>query len=379
MRKKILYIVTKSVWGGAQRYVYDLATHLPPDQYEVVVAGGGRGPLFEKLQKSNIRFLALSHLGKDIGFLKDILSLRELWRLFLRERPDIIHLNSTKAGILGSLAVFLYRIFGGKVVTIFTVHGWVFKEDRPKIINAFFKTLSYLSFFDVDKIILLDKEDLFLAQSIVPSRKLFFIPSGIDPIAFLTKEEAIKEINKLCPGIPNTDSPTLLGTIAELNRNKGLGFLLEALYKIKSEHPELSLKAVIIGNGEQKKELEEKIRLLGLQDTLYLPGFVPEASKLLKGLDIFVLPSIKEGLPYVILEAMQAGLPIIASKVGGLPDMIEDGRNGLLVPAKDQETLAKSLYGLIITPGDRKSLGEEASKKGGDIDKMIKETIVTYS
>ena len=83
-RKKILYLVTKSNWGGAQRYVYDLATHLPPDRYDVIVAGGGTGPLFEKLQKSHIQFISLPHLDRDIGFLKDVLSLGALWRIFLK-------------------------------------------------------------------------------------------------------------------------------------------------------------------------------------------------------------------------------------------------------------------------------------------------------
>ena len=99
----------------------------------------------------------------------------------------------------------------------------------------------------------------------------------------------------------------------------------------------------------------------------------------MKGLDIFVLPSLKEGLPYVILEAMQAGLPIVASRVGGLPDLIESGRNGLLVPARDSQALADALRYLIINPVERKRLGEIASQKSPNLDKMVKETMEIYS
>ncbi len=378
-RNKILYLVTKSNWGGAQRYVYDLATHLPPDRYEVIVAGGGRGPLFEKLKKHKVKVIGIPSLGRDIGILKDVLSFWKLLRLFLSERPDVVHLNSSKAGVIGSLSAFVYKLITNnyKLKTIFTAHGWVFKEARPKIINLLFKIVSQTSTLFIDKIILIDKEDLNIAESFIPPRKLFLIPNGIEQIYFLSKEKAREKLEKMVTG-GLSEKTVLIGTIAELTPNKGLDILIEALQRIRHQHSELNFQMIIIGEGSERKELEEKIKLLELTGIVSLPGFVPEASRLLKGLDIFVLPSTKEGLPYVILEALQAGLPIVASRVGGLPDLIEDGRNGLLIPAKDPQVLAKTLYRLIINPEDRKSLGLEASKTKLDLDKMINETLKVY-
>ena len=127
--KKVLYVITKSVWGGAQRYVFDLATNLPKDQFEIVAAAGGEGPLFDKLHNAGIRTINTPSLERDVHILNETSVFWQLLKIFHTEKPDILHLNSTKIGALGALAAFLYKLLtlNFKLLTVFTVHGWGFK------------------------------------------------------------------------------------------------------------------------------------------------------------------------------------------------------------------------------------------------------------
>src|SRR3989338_2833403 len=125
-RTKVLYLITKATWGGAQRYVYDLATNLPPGRFEAVVAFGERGRLADMLTQKNIALRPLPSLGRDVVLFSDIASFFQILGLLRRERPDVVHLNSSKAAALGALAA---RLAGIRKI-VFTVHGWPFKEDR---------------------------------------------------------------------------------------------------------------------------------------------------------------------------------------------------------------------------------------------------------
>ena len=137
--RKILYLVTQSEWGGAQKYVFDLAVNLAASQNEVVVgAGQGDGELFKKLEAKNIKTLRLKRTVRAVNPLKDILAVYELIKVFKQEKPDIIHLNSSKMSILGSLAG---RLYGKNVKIIYTVHGWVFNEPLPYLIKGLYYIL----------------------------------------------------------------------------------------------------------------------------------------------------------------------------------------------------------------------------------------------
>ena len=131
--KKILFVITKSVWGGAQRYVFDLATNLPKDQFETAVAVGGNGPLVHKLTEHNIVTSDVTNFQKSVNPFKDIAVFFELLAIYKKFQPDVIHTNSSKAGGIASAAAFVYRITTRRPVRcIFTAHGWAFLETwRP--------------------------------------------------------------------------------------------------------------------------------------------------------------------------------------------------------------------------------------------------------
>ncbi len=327
MKTKILYIVTKGTWGGAQRYVYDLATSLP-DTYDVSVACGSEGRLTEKLRSHGIRTMLLPHLRRDVFFLRELVALYHLFRLLRAERPDIVHLNSSKAGGIGTLAARLARV----PRIIYTAHGWPFTEERPWIARKLITTLSWLTMLMSHKTIVLSDRDNNLAKDWWGAHKLTLIPNGVrNGSAFdATHARRILESEYHVPA-----TAILIGTIAELHPNKGLFDLITTLPMLPDD-----VHACIIGDGELRERLQEYVIQLGVKNRVSFLGFIPDAAALIAGFDAFVLPSTKEGMPFVILEAGSLEVPIIATRVGGIPDVIEDGVDGFLVPTHDCEQLA---------------------------------------
>ncbi|MDO8522670.1 MAG: glycosyltransferase family 4 protein, partial [bacterium] len=364
--KKVLFVITKSNWGGAQRYVYDLAFSLPKEEYEIAVALGGHGALATKLKEDGIRVVGIPHLERDISFLKEMFSTLYLWKIFQSEKPDIIHLNSSKIGGLGALVAYILRLWDGwdrkgteraawNPKIIFTVHGWAFNERRNFIYQGIIYFLQWLTAFLADCIIILSRHDYRQAieMPLIKNEKFILLPLGIKIPEFLPAEKA-REFLKV-----DGATKILAGTVAEFTKNKGLEYLVEAVHKLKEEE-KLKFNLIIIGSGEDFEKIKKEVIRLNLENEIILAGFVMDASKYLKAFDIFILPSLKEGLPYVVLEAMNAGLPIVASSVGGLTDLIENEGNGILVPPKSADQIADALYELIHHPATRKKYGEHS-------------------
>jgi glycosyltransferase involved in cell wall biosynthesis len=361
MKKKIIFVITKSVWGGAQKCVYDLAANLPTDRFDLAVAAGGDGPLFEKLTGAGIRTISIPKLDRNIHIGKEIRSFAALLNLFQKEQPDIIHLNSSKVGGLGALAGRIASLRIRKhIAVIFTVHGWGFFEDRSFISRAAIFLTSWVSVLFQDKIILINSRDHTVAQKIIPKRKLALIPNGLAYRDYMSAQRAraffAEKIGKQFS--PDT---LLIGTIAELTSNKGLEYLIDAAVMLRPHLIDRKFRIVVIGEGEERSHLERKIRDLRAQDIISLLGFVPDAAQYLRGMDIFVLPSRKEGLPYVVMEAMAAGVPVIASNTGGIPDLITNNETGILVPPKDAQALAQEIEHLAKNKENRIALSMRAA------------------
>lgn len=384
-QKKVLLAVTKSNAGGAQRYITDLAVNLPREVFEVVVAAGGNGPLFAALHKHGIRTHHINGLNRDIRAASDWRAFRHFQKIIAAEEPDIIHLNSSKMGGLGTVAGFLYNLrrrAQKKSTTriIFTVHGWGFFEDRPLPIRALIFLASLAASFFHHRVIILNRHDLAAAKSFIPHKKLMLIPNGIAPLKYHSPAEAKKILTELL-GTLTPSHTFLIATIAELTKNKNISSLIQAVVRLRNAHPELSLHAVIFGEGEERKRLEAEILRHGLQTTVMLAGFIPNATRLLPAFDMLALPSVKEGLPYAILEAMAAGIPVVATRVGGIPDLIEHKKQGLLVAPKNPQALAEAI---VIAALNREqcaawgAVGREKQMRSFTLHAMLKKTMSLY-
>lgn len=294
--KKILYVITKGNWGGAQRYVFDLATALPRGQFEVAVAYGQPGLLAQKLHAVGITTYELP-LQRDVSALQDLRSFSALYALCKNIQPDTVHLNSSKAGGIGALAATL----AGVKNIVFTIHGLPEDEARNPLMRLFIWLMTRITVMLCDKVITVSADN----QRRI--RKSVLIHNGIAPIVF--GDGAIIR-NAFPAGV------TITGTIGELTHNKNQIALIEEA-RVKPD-----MYVAIVGEGELRKELEQKIAEYKLGDRVKLFGFTP-AAEAMRGFDVFALPSKKEGLPYVLLEAKQAGLPIVANRVGGVGEILD--------------------------------------------------------
>ena len=372
-KTKILYCITKSNWGGAQKYVFNLATLISKDYFDAVVVCGGNGELKNRLIEKGTKVITVESLARDVSFSKDFLTLRELVKIFKDENPKVVHLNSSKMGMLGALAVFQINfkrkisnfIFRNKeqiIKTVFTAHGWAFNEDRP------FWQKSILKFLHKRTISLCDKTiavaDVIRNQIVNEKNKdkIITIYNGIENIKYKTKKLSKEEIGQKANKI-FTPKTKWLGTISELHKNKGLEYAIEAFSNLRETTAGKNCKFFIIGEGEERKTLENKIVNLKLENEIFLLGHIQGASMMLKAFDIFILSSITEALPYVLLEAGQASLPIIASRVGGIPEIIDDEINGLLSRSKDSKEISSIIEYLLNNKEIAKKFGVSIKEK----------------
>lgn len=350
---KILYLITKSNWGGAQRHVFDLAVAMKDRGHDVAVALGGDGTLRTRLEAAGIYTHSIASLGRDISTGKDTGSLKEIMSVIHHRRPDILHVHSPKAAGLGAVAG---RILGVKKI-MYTVHGWAFNEDRPLPQRLAIIFFSWLTMMLCSTTILLSEREYAQAQRFPwIKHKLRLIPLGIKTPTFMSVEGAKQTMAKhIGMSVPEYAKKTVVGTISELHPNKGLNYLINAFASTVIQYPNTIL--VIVGNGQEQANLRTLIQDKKLENSVFLAGYVDHAAELLKSFTIFIMSSLKEGLPYAILEAGTASLPVVATTVGGIPEIVEDMKSGVLVQPKNIKELSHALSYMIEHPDERRKFG----------------------
>ncbi|MDD5430707.1 MAG: glycosyltransferase family 4 protein [Candidatus Pacebacteria bacterium] len=325
--KKVLYIITKSDTGGAQKYVRDLSENLDKNEFKSRIIYGGKD-LKWLSNKTSPWFL----------FFNDWMAIFEMVKLFKKENPDIIHLNSSKAGVLGTISAKIY----GKGKIIFTAHGWVFNPDNAIAapVRQFYILLHKIAALFQDEIICVSEYDRQLAirYKIAPQEKIVTIYNGVNPdINFLDKNEARNKIIKKLPAFsPELSNKRWIGSIGRLTKEKNYETLIRAAALLPSTP------FFIIGSGPESEKLKLITYNLKLNN-LFLIEPEGEDFKYLTAFDVFTLSSIKEGLPYTLLEAMTAELPAIVTKAGGMPEIIKNNENGFVVPQKNPQALADAI------------------------------------
>ncbi len=340
-RKKVLFLITKSNWGGAQRYVYDLATHLDQTRFEPVVALGGQGQLSELLVHAGIRVIHIESLERDISLAKELVFVRELWGILRTERPGIFHVNSSKAGGVGTALGRLVRV----PRIIFTAHGWAFNEDRPPWQKFIIKFFHWLTVILSHKTIAVSNAIITQMDWPLAQRKMKLIHLGRTIGPMYGKREARTHLAEIVPGLAQYPDDLWLGCVAELHPIKRHHVLITAVQQLVSNFPTIRL--IIIGDGTLRAALQAQIVDARLEHTVFLAGHVAEAARFLKAFNVCTLPSKSESYGYVLHEAGLAEVPVVATNVGGIPDVVTHEVTGLLVPPGDANALAGALATLL--------------------------------
>jgi glycosyltransferase involved in cell wall biosynthesis len=359
---KIVYLITKSNWGGAQRYVYDLATSFKAKGVEVAVAFGGNGALKEKLETASVRTIPLSTLVRDVALTREFESAKELYQLIKQEKPDILHLNSSKAAGIGGLIGRILRV----PLIVFTVHGAPFREDRGFFVKKLIYVATWLTCLLSHKIITVSKQD----EADIGA--MFFLKKKVTTVYLGLTYEA-----PLVRDVPKGKEMRIV-TVGEFTRNKGHLYGLEAINLLYKRNVPFSY--TIIGEGEDRNKIEEYVAMKQLQNVVTLAGY-QDARLVLHNYDIYLLPSVKEGLPYILLEAGKTSLPVVATITGGVPEIIRHEDTGLLAQPKDVEGMCRSLELLVRDRNYAKQLGRNLHShivQNFSYSKMLVETAQVY-
>lgn len=374
-RKKVLFLITKSNWGGAQRYVYDLAVGLPQEDFDVVVALGGDGLLATKLRSAGIKVISIPSLQRDISLVKELHSLREISDIIEVEKPDILHINSSKAGAYGALIGRLHHV--PKI--IFTAHGWAFNEDRPFWQRLILKKIHWLTVLLCHQTIAVSKEVVRQMNWPFAKRKMTVIYNGRELENLKSRDEARAALIEDEPRLQKYKDDFWSMTIGELHPIKRHDAVIKSMKEIVRRWPHT--RHLIISTGQEEKRLRELIKELELQDHIFLLGQINEAAQYLKAADLFILASRSEAMPYVIIEACIAGLPIVATAVGGIPEVIENEKSGLLTKPLDNEALFEAIFELRTNHEKRAQLSSGAITRAEHFtfDRTLEKTISLYN
>jgi glycosyltransferase involved in cell wall biosynthesis len=355
---KILYLITRSELGGAQIHLLDLLANLPASVHPVVGVGE-EGYFADAVRKLHIPCHVVPCLIQPIAPASDVKALFGLLRLIRDVKPDLVHTHTSKAGLLGRLAA---RIAG--CPSIFTAHTWCFAEGTSlkwKLAGVPAERLAARwcsSIINVSEA----NRNLALRYRIPKSDGLLVVHNGIGD----TPHRAI----------PDQGDVPAIAVVARCCAQKDQSLLLRVLREIR-----LPARVVFVGDGPTRAALEAEAAQLGIRNRVEFLGQCLNVPEVLAAAHIFALPTRWEGFPLSILEAMRAGLPVVASDVGGVAESVIDGTTGFLVPSGDAGSLRDRLERLLLSPSQRRSMGDAGRKRyeaGFTLEVMIRRTLAVY-
>jgi glycosyltransferase involved in cell wall biosynthesis len=357
---RILYIITKSEVGGAQRHVLQLIRGMRERGHVIGLMCHPGGWLVQEAEKLGVTVYPNAHFKNSYNPLHALRTIRSIARGVAAFKPDLVTLHSSSAGFLSRMAI------RNKIPTVFTAHSWAFTDGSPRFRRIVAIITEKLAAPFASKIICVSKYDVELARRyhIVPARKLIAIYNGteIEPLPVKQASEMVKLL--------------FVGRLAYPKRTD----LLIDSFAALPDTVRAKTTLTIVGDGPQKESLIQRVKSKKLTDHILFRSIAPsEVSAYFRDADIFVLLSKHEGFPMTILEAMAAGVPVIASKVGGIPEEI-DSTCGVLVP-NNVAAVSAAFTTLITDPSKRLSMGTAAYERAAtlfSVERFISETEKVY-
>jgi glycosyltransferase involved in cell wall biosynthesis len=355
-------IALEATAGGTRKHVRELALGLDASRFEVhLVLSFCRSREMRAdlalLRGRGIRVHTVC-IHRRIDPVADLHALARLTRLFRRERFDVVHTQSSKAGFIGRLAA---RIAGVKRV-LHTPHVWPFQWTRPPMKNLFL-ALEKRAARWCDRIVCVGREqcEIGLAYGVAPEERMVVIRNGVDvtPAPTARERAAVREELGVAQG------EVVVGMVARLEPQKGVGRFIDAAAMLAREHA--NARFFLVGAGRLGKRMAARAAAHGLgPDRLTFLGHRDDAARLYAVFDVFVLSSLYEGLPYVILEAMAAGLPVVATDVTGTREVVENDVTGTLVPMGDAPAIARGITPYLDDEALRAATGDRARARVGE-------------
>lgn len=336
---KILYVDTENFWRGGQEQLFSLICGMNQAGHEILLASPCSAPLSQRVSALGVRTIPFDQrmeLSPKAFF--------NMYSLLKKLRVDIVHFNTPLPVLPGGLAIKLLSVTG---------------EKTPLAVCS--RRVNFPLKYRISRLKYNYLTDHVLTVS--ESIRKTLLNSGIRPHLVETVYEGIDTewIDAQKPlTLPFSKGRLVVGTVAHLSHEKGHVDILKAISLIKDKCPDTCY--VFVGEGEMREQLEQQAGNLGISDIVHFTGFRKDSEALMKSFDIFCLPSLSEGLSSAIMSAMACSLPVISTNVGGIPELVIQGKTGLLTEPSSPDQLASSLFRLLTSPEDRLSFGREGRK-----------------
>lgn len=357
---KVLHIITRLIKGGAQENTLLTVLNLDKARYQTALVSGpsigSEGEIETKARRLGANLTIIPELVREISPTADLKALWKLYRFIKKGKYDVVHTHSSKAGVVGRLAARL----AGVSVIIHSPHSHVF--------YGYYGSLLSLVFVWIEKILALFTDRIFtltgigkrehIQYRVGPPSKFTVVYSGVPLEPFLNVK--LERNHKRQEFDLNEDDMVCI-FVARLAPVKGHQYLVSAIPGVLEAVP--YARFVLVGDGELREELEQQALSLGVKDSIVFTGLRDDVPELLAMSDLFVLSSINEGMGRVLVEAMAVGLPTVDTRVGGVPDVVVDGKTGFLVPPRDSNALANAIIRLLKDEDMRQRMGEAGRRR----------------
>jgi glycosyltransferase involved in cell wall biosynthesis len=352
---RVMHVITRLTMGGSSENTVSQIEALDRVGYaSTLVLGPQSEPkIVETARRRGCRVLEIEGLVREVSPARDVAAVLQLWRLFRRARPAIVHTHTSKAGFVGRLAAWL----AGVPAVIHQPHGHIFYGywSRPR--TAMFVALERIAAHWTDTIVTLTRREVeeHLERGIGRATQYAVVPSGV-PTQALRAQAPPRAEARARLGLP--PEAFVVAGVGRLVPIKGFDLLVGALADVAARVPDTHV--LLIGEGADRAALEARAAALGVADRLHITGSVTDVMAWLAGADVLAAPSRNEGMGRVLVEAMTLGLPVVGTRVGGIGDVIVDKECGLLVPPDDAGALADALVELGRDASRRAKLGAAA-------------------
>ena len=347
---RVARLITRLNIGGPSLQVFLLHRHLQRYGFTTEVYCGELDPGEEEMtfheSARGIEPNRLKGLGRDIDLVRDLPLIVRLWRIFKRTKPRVVHTHQAKAGAVGRLAARL----AGVPVIVHTYHGNVFRGHFGPVKKKIFVGLERLLALITTKIVViseLQKKDITEVFKIAPTGKVQIIPLGFD----LSRFDGVDRFKgRLRKRLGLDEHKLLVGIVARFEPVKNHRLFIEVARIVREKREDVHF--VVIGDGKLRPDIERWISNGNLDSDVTLAGNLTEIEEALADLDVVALTSLSEGTPVSLIEAMAAGRPVISTRVGGVPDLIDDGVTGVLVDLNDSATTEAFAFKLLALLDD---------------------------
>lgn len=374
-RLRTAILITRLDLGGAQEVALETAARLDAARFDVTLLAGPGGLLDDEAKRRlGGRYVTVPSLVHPIRPVQDLLALFWLWRWLLAERVQVLHTHSSKAGLLGRLAGFLART----PRVVHTVHGWSFNDfQRAPIYRAFALLERGLALVtDALVVVAASLRDKGLLLGIGRPDDYHVVRAGVDRGTWASTPRSRAALKRLIP----TLRPKVVGVVANLKAQKAPLDFVRVAALVAAQHKDVDF--VYVGDGPLRAEAEALGKTSGLGGRLHLLGWQRDPRRLAAGFDVFLLPSLYEGLPCVYPQALSLGVPVVGTQVDGAAEIVREGHNGYLCQPRDVQAMADRVGVLVGNAALRARLGRAAKRSVGPefgFDAMVQRTAQVYA